>query len=571
LNIAERAVFVGIGIATVLLLKTADPAHGQGTVDDDWYLQAIQTPEGLVPESGGHQIVIAIVDDGMRITHQDIRDFIWENPNEQAGNRVDDDGNGFVDDTQGWDVSDGDANVEPPEDRSDFYHGTHIAGIVSRMARTAYGDSASRFIRIMPIKSSADDAPNTYILDGYKGIGYAIQAGADIVIASWGVDQITPEESRILQQASDAGILVVASGGNLPEEREQYPAAHPAVLAVGSVERDGKKTVNSNYGRFIDLSAPGTGIHSAGIFSDDDYETRDGTSFSAAMVAATAAFIKLQHPSFSRKEIEACLKSASVPIEVTNRNYSAKLGAGKLNAEAAIACDLLEGKTKGVYRLTNPQGFLRAKGKSATSVTWAIEPEGEFKGIRFTPVFNREESPRGKIEFRADASPDAKVLASHSVDALPPGIYVSGTTAYVTFVMEKKRQRFDWLLEYKTDTIDFSKLYCRGITEINVESKITDGSGSAPYSAHSDCKWLITAPQGKVIHIEFDEMDTEANTDLVYFFNGLGTHEKIMAIFSGSDIPPELTTWGNQVLVWFVTDGQNEGSGWQANFRFQEP
>lgn len=571
MNFAERAILVVIGIAAALFLVAGDPAYGQDTADDDWYLDAIKTPRDLVPKSGGNPIVIAIVDDGVRITHLDIRDFIWENPKEQAGNQIDDDGNGIVDDVQGWDVSDGDADVAPPEDRTDFYHGTHIAGIVSRMARVAYGDAAPRFIRIMPVKSSADDAPNTYILDGYKGIEYAIRAGADIIIASWGVAQITPDESRILQQAADDGILIVASGGNIPEEREQFPAAHSAVLAVGSVERDGKKTLNSSYGQFIDLSAPGTGIRSAGILSDDDYETRDGTSFSAAMVATTAAFIKLQHPSFSGKEIEVCLKSASVPIEVTNRNYSAKLGAGILNAEAAVACDLLVGEMKEVYRLTHPQGYLRARGKRATSVTWTIEPEGGFKGIRFTPVFSREKTSRGKIEFRAEASPDAKVLASHSVDALPAGVYVPGTTAYVTFVMEKKRQRFDWLLEYEADTIDFSKLYCRGTKEINVEGTITDGSGSAPYSAHSDCKWLITAPQGKVIHIAFDGLDTEPNTDLVYFFDGLGTHEKIMAIFSGNDIPPELTTWGNQVLVWFVTDGQNEGRGWQANIRFRDP
>lgn len=571
LNFAERANFVVIGIAATLLLIARGPAHGQDTADDDWYLEAIRTPKDLVPKNGGNPIVIAIVDDGMRTTHQDIKNYIWENPKDKAGNRVDDDGNGFVDDARGWDVSDGDADVAPPEDRSDFYHGTHIAGIVSRMARTAYGDTASRFIRIMPVKSSADDAPNTYILDGFKGIEYAIQAGADIIIASWGVAQITPEESRILQQAADAGIFIVASGGNLPEEREQYPAAHPTVFAVASVERDGTKTVNSNYGQFIDLSAPGTGIRSAGIFSDDDYETRDGTSFSVAMVATTAAFIKLQHPSFTPREIEACLKSASVPIEVSNRDYSAKLGAGKLNAEAAVACDILAGETSEDNQLIHPQGFLRAKGKGETSIAWVIEPEGEFEGIRFTPVFNREKTPRGRIEFRANALPDAEVLASHSLDALPTSIYVPGTTAYVTFMMEKKRQRFDWLLEYEAETIDFSKLYCSGTREIKVEGTITDGSGSAPYSAHSDCKWLITAPEGKVIRIKFDEMDTEANTDLVYFFDGLGTHEKIMAIFSGGDIPPELITWGNQVLVWFVTDGQNEGRGWQANFRFQDP
>ena len=88
---------------------------------------------------------------------------------------------------------------------------------------------------------------------------------------------------------------------------------------------------------------------------------------------------------------------------------------------------------------------------------------------------------------------------------------------------------------------------------------------------HSDCKWLITAPEGQVVHFSFTEFDTEARRDFLYFFNGTGTHETIMAIFSSPNIPPELTTWQNQVLVWFVTDGERQGKGWRTNVRFQDP
>ena len=88
---------------------------------------------------------------------------------------------------------------------------------------------------------------------------------------------------------------------------------------------------------------------------------------------------------------------------------------------------------------------------------------------------------------------------------------------------------------------------------------------------NNDCKWLITAPEGKVIHIKFTEFDTEAKTDRLYFFNGAGTHEQIMAIFSGPDIPPELTTWSNQVLIWFVTDAKMQGKGWKMEYKFQDP
>ena len=123
---------------------------------------------------------------------------------------------------------------------------------------------------------------------------------------------------------------------------------------------------------------------------------------------------------------------------------------------------------------------------------------------------------------------------------------------------------------WKNDKIEGEGVFISEDGE-SVKGVFEDGSGTKNYALNSDCKWLITAPAGKVIEIKFTEFDTEAKTDLVYFFNGAGTHEKIMAIFSGPNIPPELTTWKNQVLVWFVTDGKDQGSGWKAEFRFLEP
>lgn len=90
-----------------------------------------------------------------------------------------------MDDTQGWDVSDSDNSVIPPQNRfQEFYHGTHLAGIVAQVVQSAYGDSSSNFIRIMPVKCLADRAATTYLKDGYKGIEYAIQTGSDMIICA---------------------------------------------------------------------------------------------------------------------------------------------------------------------------------------------------------------------------------------------------------------------------------------------------------------------------------------------------------------------------------------------------
>ena len=102
--------------------------------------------------------------------------------------------------------------------------------------------------------------------------------------------------------------------------------------------------------------------------------------------------------------------------------------------------------------------------------------------------------------------------------------------------------------------------------------RITHRELEAYYSARTDCRWHIMAPEGKVIRFQFDEIDTEAKTDFVFFFNGSGTRQdQLMAVFSGSDTPPDVTTWSNEVLVWFATDGQNQGRGWQVTYRFQNP
>lgn len=538
----------------------------------DWFLQSINVPRNIASKSTANKIVIAVVDDGMRVTHRDLKDFIWTNSAEIPDNNIDDDGNGYTDDTGGWDVADRDNTPTPPKGRSkDFYHGTHIAGIVAQIAQSAYGNSASEFIKIMPVKCLADMAIKTYLKDGYKGIEYAVKAGADIIICAWGVGHISADESEILRQAHDKGILIVASAGTFPEERGQYPAAADTVLAVAALDQADKKIERSNYGSFIDLSAPGVNISSTSVLSDAAHETREGSSTSTAMVAAAAGVIKLQHPSYSWQMVKACLKNSAMPLDALNPEYSAKLGAGKLNITAAVESTLFSTDTRRRNQLANPQGYLRFGNPDAKSTSWTIKPQGVFKGLWFKPLYTKGRPGQSTINFYSDDAPDAKLLHSYPLAALDDGVFVAGTSAHVTFEPKGADPQLEWLLEYKAESINFSTLYCSGTEYIEIEGTFDDGSADNDYSARCDCKWLITAPAGKVINIKFTEFDTEAKTDFVYFFDGAGTHEKIMAIFSGPNIPPELTTWRNQVLVWFVTDGKNQGAGWKAKCKFVDP
>lgn len=558
-------------LAVQLFSLGVDTARAESVPLDDWYLEAIRVPENLRQDLNKRPIIVAVVDDGMRITHKDLAEFIWTNPLERSNNHVDDDGNGFIDDTHGWDVSDEDNDVGAPDYRPDFYHGTHIAGIVATIARTAYGESAPDRIRILPIKALADSSEHTYIKGGYEGIRYAVQMGADIIICAWGMGQISAEQSAILQSAADKGVLIVSAAGNLPEEREQFPAAHQTVLAVGSIERDGAKTDKSNFGKFVDISAPGTGIESAGIDSDQARERRDGTSMSTAMVAAAAALVKISHPELDNEQVKACLISSSKPMPIGKREYSAKLGAGSLQIDAAVICDLFTQKTNSGAPLIHPKGYLRTTVKKRATTHWTIEPLGEFAGIRFMPAQDAGPTAKGVVEFRANNKADAEVIASYPLDNPPESIYVPGTTVFVSLKTGSKRSSGNWLLKYEAQPIDFSRLYCHGTKRLSTEGMISDGSGPEHYSSQSDCKWLITAPEGKVVRFQFDALDTEPRTDMIYFFNGERTNSQIMALFSGRELPPEFTTWSNQVLVWFLSDDQNQGQGWHASYTFEDP
>ena len=527
-------------------------------------------PHNLEAVNRDAPIVIAVVDDGVRVSHNDLREFIWINPAEKPGNRLDDDGNGYTDDTLGWDVSDGDNTVDPPVSGPDFYHGTYVAGIVAQVARRAYGDAASDYIKIMPIKVVKDSAQTTYLKQAYKGIEYAIAAGADIILCAWGMGVITDEESRILQQAVDKGILIVASAGNFPEERNQYPAAHPGVIAVASLDSDGHKSDISNFGPFVDLAAPGDGITAAGVTSDGAYQTRDGTSGAAALVAAGAAVVKVQHPQYSAEEVEACLISSAQPVNGIAAKEQAKMGAGRLDLAAAIDCNLLASGSQGSNHLVQAKGYLRPASQTDSPVTWAINPEGDIKGIRFFKVFNRQDTALGTVEFRHNASAGAEILSSYALAELPDSLYVAGNSAFVEYQAAGDGQP-DWLLQYEVDSVDARTRYCSGTTFLSEEGVLNDGSGAEQYSYHTNCKWLITAPPGKLIHFKFSQLDTQSQNDMVMFFNGAGTHEDIMAKFRGNELPPELTTWSNTVLVWFVTDGQTQGQGWSAEYYFVDP
>lgn len=516
-------------------------------------------PGGLRAEG---RVVVAIVDDGLRMDHEEIRPFLWRNPREVPGNGFDDDGNGRVDDVYGWDAGDLDADPAPPAaNRGEFFHGTHLAGILAQIGRHAYGEAAPRHLRILPVKSLRDDSRRKQLTHAFRGIAYAIDAGADIILCAWGVHAIAEAEKAVLERARHAGILIVAAGGNIPGEREAFPAAHPAALAVSGHDFLGRKLPRATYGEFVDLTAPAEDIRAASSTgTTTDRAVHSGSSQAAAIVAGAAAILKLQRPAATPADIRAALLNAAT-VTTQNPAYRYKLGAGKLNLRRALR--------NGV----EPAATIRLQSKGVLPVDlsregeWSLGPFDRIEGFRLRPLSAAGSPASGEVEVVSSGGGDP-ATRNWPLRELPEEMLLPGEKLILRYRPGETPAAGELLFGFSVLPVDQSTLYCDGRESIVAEGILSDGSGEAPYSPDTSCFWHITAPEGKVVRIEFLALDTELPADKVYFFNGRGTYEPIMAIYTGSQLPKPLTTWSNEVLVWFVTDGRRQKQGWEFAVTF---
>lgn len=546
---------------------TASNAQASGSDDLTQILQAVGVDRRLPPPAA--PVIVAVVDDAFEFNHTALQRFQVVLPNELAGNGYDDDGNGVIDDRSGWDVADADGDVAPAPGHTDLYHGTHVASILATAARVAWGERAPEFLKILPVKSIPDDASSTYLYNAWDGLDYAVDAGANIVVTAWSMHTIPAAARAALARAEAKGVLVVSSTSNLGDEVPRFPAAIDTVLGVAATNVAGQMWEKSGYGQYIDLAAPGVGIPGADFRTPDAWKPRDGASFSTALVGAVAALLRATRPELSPSEVRACLvNTAQAHVGLQDR-YLGKLGAGLVDAAAALGCKT---STAGTVSSATTRYFMPLP--DAEQATWTVKPPGRHRAMTFKVRYTGS-PPSGRLEFSGPEQPPQQ----YSFRELPAIVHVPGPEAMVTWFRggdpdattgkgtPKQASDTNWYIQYEAETIDFTREHCRDTVEVTEPGILHDGSGPEPYAWNSSCKWQINAPPGKVVRFEFDEFETEPNRDLIYFFDGNGTHAKIMAVFSGKR-PPALTSWRNSVLMWFVTDVENQFDGWRARVTF---
>lgn len=345
-----------------------DPHYGA-----NWALTKVNAPAAWNITTGNGQTVVAVIDTGFALNHEDLANQWSTNSGEtgttQTGspcwtgtvqpkqsNSCDDDGNGYVDDWRGWNFVLGDSNPQTGREvpaGEGIQHGTEVSGIVGATSNNSIGMAAINWnTKIMPLQA-LDDTGTGYTSDVTAAIYYAVDNGAHVINLSLGAFQHDPAMRAAVNYATTRNVVIVAASGNCGDSSQDgcqgispstvaYPAAYPDVIAVGATTSTDQRASFGSYGSALDVSAPGYALPSStswsagnqtSLYSGNLY----GTSFASPQVASLVALIKSIRPSSSIADITALINAtATKPSLMSGLAYSPQLGHGIINAESAL-------------------------------------------------------------------------------------------------------------------------------------------------------------------------------------------------------------------------------------------
>ena len=305
---------------------------GKGSLTD----ADIDAPEAWNMVTGSASVLIGIVDTGIDIQHPDLAPNIWTNPDEIPNDGIDNDGNGYVDDLNGWDFWNGDNSVFDPPDGDD--HGTHVAGTIGAAGNNGIGVvGVSWRSKIVPLKFIGPEFG--YFSGAANAVKYAAAKGVKVLNGSFGRYSTGPGDvgQGLKDVIQASGILFVAAAGNDKNNNDAkpfYPASYDLdlVIAVAATDKQDKLASFSNYGSStVDLGAPGVAIWST--LPRNGYGFRSGTSMATPHVTGVAALIYAQYPFLSPLEVKNKILSGVDPVSGLSRTT---VTGGRLNGAKAL-------------------------------------------------------------------------------------------------------------------------------------------------------------------------------------------------------------------------------------------
>ncbi|OQW92585.1 MAG: hypothetical protein BWK78_01250 [Thiotrichaceae bacterium IS1] len=293
----------------------------------------IDAPEAWDIATGG-TVTIAVIDTGVDYTHSDLLANMWKNTKEVAGNGIDDDGNGYVDDVYGYDFANKDG--DPMDDN---LHGTHCAGTIAGVGNNSKGVAGVNWkAKIMALKFLGGNGGGD-VANAILAIQYAVKMGAKISSNSWGCVGCNSQALYDAIKAADAqGHLFIAAAGNdaLDNDgsRVSYPSSYDLenIIAVAATDHLDNLAYFSNYGKTaVDLGAPGVDIYSTA--PGKTYQTLSGTSMATPHVSGVAGLLKAFKPDLNHLAIRERLLAT---VDKVPALEGKSVTGGRLNAYNAL-------------------------------------------------------------------------------------------------------------------------------------------------------------------------------------------------------------------------------------------
>jgi hypothetical protein len=292
-----------------------------------WGPRKIEAPACWDTQRGDPRVIIAILDTGVDYNHPDLVANIWRNQGEIPDNGLDDDGNGYIDDTRGWDFA---YNDNDPLD--DHGHGTFCAGIAAAVGDNSIGVCGiAPKCTIMPVKIGLSSG---YMYDSMivPGIVYAADNGARVLSMSFFSDGVTPALQEAIDYAWSKGVAPIAAAGNGYTVVPYYPAGYDNCIAVAAAKEDDARADFSTFGSWVDIIAPGVNI--ASTARGGSYTTASGTSAACPHAAGVAALLFSEYPTASNRWVRYRLEHFSDPV--TDPLVGEYVNYGRLNAHNAV-------------------------------------------------------------------------------------------------------------------------------------------------------------------------------------------------------------------------------------------
>ncbi len=378
-----------------------------------WGLAAVNAPDAWDFTTGSPDVVVASIDTGVDVLHPDLAPNVWHNPGETAGNGIDDDGNGYVDDVYGIDAWNND--VHPMDDDG---HGTHTSGIMAAVGGDGAGVSGiSWHAQVMALKFLScqgwgDDAGAIECIDYV--IHEKVDDGVNVVAinASWGGPEDSLPLRNAVKAAGEAGIVFCASAGNDSVNDDvwsHYPSGFDCPNIVSVCAADGERLAGySNWGVLTtDIAAPGTRILST--LKGATYAVMSGTSMATPQVTGTVALRAALYPGETAQQRIAAILDSTRPKPWLE---GVCMSGGELDAAAALG--LADPSTDVTPPVTTALGFPDVH--ADTYVEMQLYPADGPGGSGVASTQWRVNGGRWKEGTRIGLEASWRMLATRSVD-----------------------------------------------------------------------------------------------------------------------------------------------------------